>query len=357
MMLGIDIGSYSIKIISVNQGKRQSPKSIQIGYEVLPELLREGRASPAELKELTSNLLKKTNPKLKPRRLVLSLPTASAIIKTIEVENGLPEQILENDVLMAITDFVPFPLEDIYFDFSYLNTEDSSSIQMDKRPVVMVASRRALVEKLANSVHFKTLRKKEVEVQAFALANVLNEALARENNYNVKSFDESHDEINGIIDIGFRSSSVCLFSADHLVFSREQPIGGQQLTEAIADSEHVSMADAEVKKCTQFSTIDKSITDNYFTSFCEQIKLSLDIFYASNADVTIRKIYLTGGGSLLTGLVEALRQRLPQVGFEMLPLPDLAKTLESSGRANNASHRLDSGQQMMATVYGLSLRV
>ncbi len=330
-MLGIDIGNYSLKIVSVDE----NGQAVGVAHKTLPENLRDGNSTPAVLQEMISAVVEQA--RIKPKRVALSIPTSSTIIKTIEVDCGLPEEILEGEVQMALADFVPFPLEQIYFDFSRLGNEVA---HVNKQQVFVVASRKDTVNNIASTVTLKSIRKKEIEVQAFALGKVLE-----------KIVDNQQDKTYAIIDIGYRTSVISLFSAQRMLFSRDLPVGGQHLTESIAHFEKINLVEAEARKIYQLPSVYPKIVDDYLTLLGEQIQLSLETFYASHKERVISKAYLTGGGSTLIGLLAFLNQFLPEITFETLPITNnITTALATCSTSEKVS------EQSLATAYGLTLR-
>ncbi len=330
-MLGIDIGNYSLKIVSVDE----NGQAVGVAHKTLPENLRDGNSTPAVLQEMISAVVEQA--RIKPKRVALSIPTSSTIIKTIEVDCGLPEEILEGEVQMALADFVPFPLEQIYFDFSRLGNEVA---HVNKQQVFVVASRKDTVNNIASTVTLKSIRKKEIEVQAFALGKVLE-----------KIVDNQQDKTYAIIDIGYRTSVISLFSAQRMLFSRDLPVGGQHLTESIARSENLSLDKAEEKKIYRLSSICPNVIGDYLNLLNEQIQLTLETFHVSHQAPPISSAYLTGGGSALSGLLDSFNRYFSTITFEKLPITgNITHTITT----DCPSHQVL--KQSIATAYGLTLR-
>lgn len=302
-MLGIDIGNYSLKVVSVKRNGRRASIDY-LAYEVLPENFRGGNVPLSSLQKIISHLIQKSG--IKPQRVALSIPTSSTILKTIEVDRDLPEELLEGEVQMALMDFVPFPLEQVYVDFVRL---ENSRDDVKKQEVFVVASHRDAVDKVASTVDLKSVRRKEVDVEAFALGKVLDQ---------IKN--QQYQKTYAIVDIGYRSSVITIFSAGEMLFSREQPIGGQHLTESIAELEGISLSEAEKKKCYQTLSISPTITTAYLGLLSEQIRLSLDVFYGGEKIAPISMVYLTGGGSMVSDLPKFLQQDFPNMSFRKLPI-------------------------------------
>lgn len=301
-MLGIDIGSYSIKAAVV---KKSGKKAIieQVAAEVLPLEMRGGVADASSLQTLVSKLIKRVGKGHK--TVALSIPTSSAILKTLDVDAGLNDDLLEGEIQLELVNFVPFPLDQVYADFIRLGRSKQNP---DKEEVFVAASRRDIVDKIANSVTLKSISSKEIDVEAFAIGQVLEQIKGK-----------SYREAYAVIDVGYRASTICVFQGGDMIFSRELQIGGHQLTEAIAEASGVELDEAEKRKHTALDSVPEVVIESYRDSVSEQMAMAFEFFVSTNS-TNIQTVYLTGGGSIVSGLLENLTENLPNYQIEMLPI-------------------------------------
>ncbi len=302
-MLGIDIGSYSIKAVVVKSSGRGGVSIEQIACEVLPEQFRGGNVDTTTLQRITAGLVKRVG--RGQNKVAFGVPTSSVILKTIEVDSELGGSLLEGEVQLELVNFVPFPLDQVYADYFSLG---QSSQNPGKQEVFVAASRRDVVDKIANSIDVKTIKSKEVDVEAFALGQVL-EAIK----------GKDYRDAYAIVDIGYLSTTISVFKAGSMLFNREQQIGGHHLTESIAEAQGVTLTEAEQVKHQSPNSVPDSVIVGYLDSLSEQIGLGLEFFSSTN-DVFLETIYLTGGGASLNGLVDNLQRSLPEFNFKVLPI-------------------------------------
>ncbi len=333
-MFGIDIGSYSVKAAVVKKTGRGVATIEQIAYEVLPEDARGGSADSATMRRIVTSLIKKVGKGQD--RVALSVPTSSVILKKIDVESGLNESSLEGEIQMQLVNFVPFPLDQVYADYVSLG---KSSQDPEKEEIFIAASRRDVIDKLASFVDVKSIRKKEVEVEAFALGQVLEQIKGK-----------NYREPYAIIDVGYQSTVISVFKAGNMLFNREQQIGGYHLTEAIAEAGGMSMSDAEEVKLNNVHAVSSSVLNAYFDTLNEQITMALEFFYSSNHE-RVEGIYLTGGGSLLSGLLESIATFQKGCSVANLPIGQEIKI----GRKTNGMAQ-DEIMAYAAVVSGLAMR-
>ncbi len=334
-MFGIDIGSYSIKAAVVKKTGRGAATIEQIAYEVIPEEARSGVVDPATIKRIVTDLIKKVGKGQD--RVALSIPTSSVILKTINVDAGLTDALLEGEVQMELVNFVPFPLEQVYSDYVSLG---KSSQDSNKEEVFVVASRKDLVDNLTYSVDVKSIKKKEVEVEAFALGQVLEQV--KGSNYR---------EAYAIVDIGYRSTVISIFKSGSMLFNREQQIGGYHLTEAIAEASGISISEAEKVKLNNIHSVSSTVLMAYMDALSEQIGLALEFFSSANAEERIETVYITGGGSLLPNLLENLKESLSSYKMVFLPI---GQEISVGKRTNGLT--AEEVRAYSAVVSGLAMR-
>ncbi|MGY0399023.1 MAG: type IV pilus assembly protein PilM [Ostreibacterium sp.] len=333
-MLGIDIGNYSVKVAVVKKTGKNAVIE-QAVYEVLPEEFRGGLVDTSTLKQLVTRLIKTTG---KGHNSVsLSVPTSSAILKTLELDASLTDSLLEGEVQLELVNFVPFPLDQVYLDYVSLGKSKQNS---DKQEVFVVISRRDIVDKISSAIDVKSIRKKEVDIKVFAIAQLLEQVKGK-----------NYRETYAVIDVGYQASEVSVFgSGGDIIFNREQQIGGLHLTEAIAEANGISLSEAEKIKLESFHNISSSVISGYLDSFTEQIGLALEFFSSTN-NQSIDTIYLTGGGSVVTGIIEHLSEHLSDYVFKFLPIGQEIKIgRKVSGMTS------DEVQSLTAVAVGLAMR-
>lgn len=303
-MLGIDIGSYAVKVATVkSSGNKASVE--QFAIEVLPLESQGGKASVATLQEVTKRLIKKIGKGQD--KACLSIPTASSIIKTIELDKSASGDTLEGEVQMQLLNLVPFPLEQVYSDFQSLGV---SATDPNKQDVFVAASRKDIVDKIASCIDNKQVKHKEVDIEGLVYAQILEKIKG-------KNYRDSY----AVIDIGYRTTRVYIYNDGNLIFNREQQIGGQQLTENISEAFGLSIEEAEQRKLSgdHSEEFRSTVLNNYLDNVSEQVALAIEFFHSTGADSKIEAAYLCGGGSLVSGLAASLSENIPSTQFESLP--------------------------------------
>jgi Tfp pilus assembly PilM family ATPase len=110
------------------------------------------------------------------------------------------------------------------------------------------------------------------------------------------------------VDIGFKSSSICILQQGELILSRVVNIGGDQLTTAVADAISITYAEAEGIKVGMANEVE-AVLESVLTPLATELRASLD-FYEHQQDQRVAKVFLTGGSARSEFIVQALQTGL-----------------------------------------------
>ena len=121
---------------------------------------------------------------------------------------------------------------------------------------------------------------------------------------------ESKD-VTAIVDIGAQTTRVIVMHEDQQIYSREQQLGGYQLTQDISRQFGMPIEEAEVAKKSG------GLPDNYgpdvLQPFNEKVVLeitrALQFFYTSTQFNKVDHVVISGGCAILDGLEEMVAQR------------------------------------------------
>ena len=156
----------------------------------------------------------------------------------------------------------------------------------------------------------------------------------------------------GLVDMGANVSTLYVFEAGEIVFTREQQFGGEQLTVAIADNYGLSREQAELAKRSGELSEDYPETTlmPYRQNAAAQIRQALQFFYSANDYASLDHMFITGGGALIDGLAEEVTSQLE------IPA-SLGSPFEGMSTARKVNRRsLMRDGPMFAVACGLALR-
>lgn len=115
-------------------------------------------------------------------------------------------------------------------------------------------------------------------------------------------------EVVALIDVGFRSSSICILHYGELVLSRVVNLGGDRLTAAVAESMNISYAEAEGIKLGMASEVQGAL-ESVLLPLGRELRASID-FFEHQQDCPVSVAYVTGGSTRSEFVVQALQQEL-----------------------------------------------
>lgn len=116
------------------------------------------------------------------------------------------------------------------------------------------------------------------------------------------------NEVVALVDLGFKSSSICILQQGELILSRVVNVGGDQLTNAVAESISVSYAEAEGIKVGMASEVS-AVLESVLLPLATELRASLD-FYEHQQDRPVGRVFLTGGSTCSEFIVQTLQNAL-----------------------------------------------
>ncbi|MBI5286027.1 MAG: type IV pilus assembly protein PilM [Deltaproteobacteria bacterium] len=295
-VVGLDIGSNSIKLIHLIQGKR-GWQLINLGIAPLPPdaIVDASIIDSMTVTNTIRELVESHDVTVKDT--VSALPGQMVIIKKV----GLPamtEEELAESIQWEAEKYIPFPVADVNIDFQILGTEGEGKGRME---VMLVAVKKDVINDYTNVIVEAGLNPVVVDVDAFALENMFEVNYTTGPNENV-----------AIVNIGASFMTMSILMGGVTTFTRTAPVGGNIFTEGIQKQLNVSFKDAETLKLggkvegvdgREVSSIMERVSDN----MSMEIKRSIDFFLGGGSGGYVTKIYLSGGCSKVKGLATAIQ--------------------------------------------------
>lgn len=315
-MLGIDIGLSAIKLVELSRsGQRYRVEATAI--EPLPKGAVEDR-NPADLDEVSTALkraIKVSGTRL--RQAAVAVPTSSVIIRTIPMPLEFGEEEIEANIQLDASQYIPFPLEEIYLDFQIV--AGSAKAGVGTQEVMLVASRQENVELRRDVLQDAGLKPVIVDVEAYALENTF-QLVTQQLMKPVEDVEEGAArtaKLTGLVDIGQQITTVYVLRGGQMVFTREQTFGAEQLTTAVAEAYGLPPERAEISKRAGDLPEDYTTTllEPFQRSLAEQIAQALQFFFSSDQyhmahQNTLDRLVLMGGGAMTPGVDKVIGDRL-----------------------------------------------
>lgn len=195
---------------------------------------------------------------------------------------------------------IPYPIEEVTWDYSII---EEDKLDFD---VVIAATRTEIVETIARYSSDSEIVLQGIQPSTAALVNCFRYNYAEEHSCCL------------IISIGAKSSDL-VFVDGARFHSRNIPFGGMSISSEMAEALRVTVAEAERIKISatagepvsseEFSTFEMA-KRNFTSRLLTEIVRTQAVLKRQGFEFEAKRIYLTGGGSQLSGLDSAIADRL-----------------------------------------------
>ncbi len=342
--IGLDIGTSGVRAAELSFGKHGVTLE-KFGQVALPDgAVRDGEVVDAgvvahALKQLWSHT------GFSHKQVVLGVANQRVIVRQVDLP-ALPDKELKASLAFQVQDFLPMPVEQAVLDFHPVEEYGEPGQQRMLRGL-LVAAVRDMVLSNVNAAQRAGLRVGSVDLTSFAVLRSLG------------SFGAADADTVALVDVGSRVTNIVVHRAGAPLFVRILLMGGQDVTDAVADTLGMTRNQAEaLKQAPSLSGIDHEqavnagrALESTAAAFVDEVRSSLDYFASSApAGARLQRLVLSGGGSRLNGLAERLEAatRLPvSVGN---PLSTI-----SVGRTGLSAEQIDFVQPLVAVPVGLAL--
>ncbi len=282
-ILGIDIGTSCIKLVQISRG--QQPILETYGIVDIPEpiSLQTTDATVHEVADLLKNLIVKAN--VTTKKAVVSLPNSAVFTSVIDMPK-MSDKELESAMQFEAKKYVPLPFSEVNLSWTVIADNDDGATSK----ILLIAVPKQIRDMYIKVFQLAGLDLEIIEIEALALIRAL-------------VFEQQKNDV--IIDIGAKVTGVNFVRHGLLQLTRNLNIGGDTLTDKIADALHLTAPRAE-----QFKR-DFGLNGTEFLP--EAVKPVLSIIknevnqligiYKSH-DVTVDRVVLVGGGAQLPGITD-----------------------------------------------------
>ncbi|MFC3908427.1 type IV pilus assembly protein PilM [Legionella dresdenensis] len=299
-MLGIDISSTSVKIIEIS-GKDDNRCVEGYGKELIPPGVIESNA----IKDIDAiaSCIKKvlSDAHLTAKSASIAVPDSAVISKTIQINDGLNDDEIEELVIMEADKYIPYPIDEINIDFQILGPSAKNASMQD---ILIVASRSENVSNKVEAITKAGLEVKIVDVESYAVERAI-QHLAHE----LPAYGQ--DKVIAVIDIGAHYAHLFVFHGMKLIFTREEEFGGKQLVDATALHYGISYQEAlqRQEQGNMPDDYEQVLLTPFMDNILVQIKRTLQFFFSTSHHGFVDHILLAGGVAKLPDLVQLVHEK------------------------------------------------
>ncbi|AEF20405.1 pilus assembly protein PilM [Pseudomonas fulva] len=340
-LLGIDISSTSVKLLELSRsGSRYKVEAYAV--EPLPAnaVVEKNIAELEGVGQALSRVLAKA--KTSVRSVSVAVAGSAVITKTVEMEAGLSDDELENQLKLEADQYIPYPLEEVAIDFE---VQGISPRNPERVEVLLAACRKENVEVREAALALAGLTAKVVDVEAYALERAY-ELL-------VEQLGGAHDDLTvAVVDIGATMTTLSVLHNGRTIYTREQLFGGRQLTEEIQRRYGLSVDEAGLAKKQGGLPDDyeSEVLQPFKDALVQQVSRSLQFFFAAGQYNDVDYILLAGGTASIPDLDRLIQQKIGTQTLVANPFADMAL----SGKVNAGALASDAPALMIAC--GLAMR-
>lgn len=306
-IVGLDIGSSTIKMVELKEKKEGQYQLVRLGVEPLsPEAIVDGSIMDSSLVvDAIQKLTQQTG--VKAQSFATSVSGHSVIIKKIQLPNMAADELAES-IQWEAEQHIPFDINDVRLDYVILSGDEPGRDDMD---VLLVAVKREKVNDYVSVISQSGKNPVVVDVDAFSLQN------AYELNYDLDPLKNV-----ALINMGAGVTNINIIARGQSVFWRDISFGGNQFTEGLQREFNLSFDQAELLKRGQaagpYGPADaRKILDAVSVEMANEIQKTFDFFGATSSEGPVDELILSGGCALTPNLQEVLRERFG-VPTEML---------------------------------------
>ncbi|MFA5146055.1 MAG: type IV pilus assembly protein PilM [Candidatus Omnitrophota bacterium] len=326
--VGLDIGSNLVRICEVSR----TAETVSLTAAGVKRV--EG-SSKESLGAAVKALAEET--KVSAKDAVISVSGSSVIVRFVAMPK-MREEDLKGAIKFEAEKYLPFNINECVVDFQIIRKIE----QENKLEILLVAAKKAYIEdrmKIAEAAGFSV---SIIDVDSFAIVNSFLK--------NMPSLDP--EKAYALLNIGAALTNLSIVRAGTVCFVRDIAMGGNEFDAAISRGLAIDLKAASELK---LSPADKApdiarCTKAVIAGILDEARLSFS-YYENQHGRAVDEIYLTGGGSELTGLTEQFEETFGAKPNRWDPFQCFDKSALSADAA-----ALDKAKNSFAVATGLALR-
>ncbi|UWP81342.1 pilus assembly protein PilM [Dactylosporangium fulvum] len=332
-LVGLDIGTVSIRAAETGNSK-DGPVINNFGHILLPPgvvqngAVQDVAAVTDALKQLWATF------KFRSRKVALGVTHQQVVVRETTVAN-LPAKEMRKALPFQVRDALPLPPERSLIDFYPL--EDPGTA--DTVRGLLIAAPKEPVLAAIRAIEAAKLHVVRVDLASFAL---------------LRAASRLDEQVEALVDIGAHATSVVVHHDGEPLIVRTIPRGGNEITKTVADRLDIPFEQAEELKCrvglrSDADTASVAALKDSVRPLINEIGSSFAYLTAGGRQARVSRLALSGGGSMLPGLLDALRN---QLGVEVIAV-DPVMRLRALRRVRHGS--LEQVRASAAVSVGLTL--
>jgi len=297
-MLAVDLGSRTTKAVHL---QRRGNNLALCGYAVLDAPIFDKVLSAEMLAEhlrvVSQTLVAKT------RLVALTINVKDVIVRHVDMPR-MPLDDMRMILKLNSRNYLQQDLSNHVFDCHYLppgsqpSPEGGKTPAVQKQKVLVAGAKSQLVNDYVEGAKSAGLVADHITPGLIGPVNAFEMAMP----------DAFANDVVALVDVGFKSSSICILQQGELILSRVVAIGGDRLTAAISEGMNISYAEAEGIKVGMANEVQSTL-DSVLSPLGRELRASID-FFEHQQDRPVAQVYICGGSARSDVIVQGLHTEL-----------------------------------------------
>lgn len=341
--VGLDIGSSSIKIVSLQRDKDQA-KLLSLGSIACPQpgMLSDADLDLEKVAQSIKKLMQAT--KIDGKMVVAALPESKVFTRVIDDLPFLSDQELSSAIRYAAEEFIPMSLAEVNLNWQVLARSDKTEQgkNSSKTVVLVIASPKNIVQKYIKVLSLAGVTPRAMETETIAVTR----SLVGNNPFSPSSL---------IIQLGATTTDFAAVSHGLIWLTRSISTGGMALSRVLAQHFNFEISQAEEYKKVYGMLVDQLEGKVYealrgvLDIVTGEVKRLIQSFNSKYPQDAIKRVVLSGGGAKMPGLVVYLANSL---GLEVQEADPWYSILKDKA----LSAKLSTDAPLFSVACGLALR-
>jgi type IV pilus assembly protein PilM len=298
-ILAIDLGGRTTKAVSL---QRKTDGFVLCSFALLDAPIYEKAMSADLLAEHLKSVCQVLDPKTK--NLAIAIGVNESIVRHADLPLMPVEdmrQILKNNTKNYLQQDLPGYVFDCYIipPRSLQKGPDKAKPPgAQKQKVLVAGAKRQLLDEMQTAIKNTGLLADHIMPGLVGPVNAFEMAMP----------EVFSKEVVALVDMGFKGTTICLLQEGELILSRAVAIGGDRLSNGLAESLGISYAEAEGIKVGMPTEVQSQL-EALVLPLGRELRASID-FFEHQQDKTVTQVFISGGSARSEFIVNALQTEL-----------------------------------------------
>ena len=300
-MVGIDIGSYSVKAVLISEDKN--------GYQLEAfsvEPMPKGAVVDRKVQDIEAvgAVIRKVRKKVlsSVQNAAVAVSGSTVITKIIYMDVSLNDDELASQIEIEADSLIPYPLDEVSLDFEKLDVNEADPSKVN---VLLSAVRTETIEARVASLDAGGFHTKVVDVESYALSRSSALCLPM-------LPDDAPEKVVAFIDIGATMTLFTVNEGSDTIYTRDQLFGSEQYTRSIVSYYNKTFEDAEKEKLSGElpPTYTFEVLAPFQTTLIQQIRRAIQMYLTFSGKEKLDYLVISGGTAALENIQELLSAEL-----------------------------------------------